>query len=109
MGPWNLGSWTGRPWHELDVESWRVDPSFDRHGGESLTALLARVGALLDEWHSDRGRVAVVTHASVIKAAVIHALRAPPEAMWSLDIAPGSSTELHSTSSGWRVARTGCR
>ena len=109
LGPWDLGSWTGRAWHELDVKAWRADASFDGHGGESLTALIARVGALLDEWHTDSGRVAVVTHAAVIKAAVVHALRAPGEAMWNLDIAPASFTELHSTASGWRITRTGCR
>ncbi len=90
--PWDLGTWTGRPWHELDLESWRADPSYNAHGGESLIALLARVRALLDEWHTRPGRVAAVTHAAVIKAAVVHALRAPIEAMWQLTWAPSALT-----------------
>ncbi len=109
LGPWDLGTWTGRPWHELDLESWRADPSYNAHGGESLIALLARVRALLDEWHTTAGRVAAVTHAAVIKAAVVHALRAPIEAMWKLDVAPASQTELHATPAGWRVTRVSCR
>ncbi len=86
-----------------------MDPSYNAHGGESLLALLARVAALLDEWHPRSGRVAAVTHAAVIKAAVVHALRAPIEAMWQLDVAPASRTELHATRAGWRVACVGCR
>ncbi len=110
LAPWDLGTWTGRPWHELDLASWRADPSYDAHGGESLIALFARVSALLDEWHTAAGRVAVVTHAAVIKAAVVHALRAPIEAMWHLDVAPASLTELHAIPpGGWRVTRVGCR
>lgn len=111
---WDLGAWTGRPWQELDLGAWRTDPSYDAHGGESLTALLDRVGALLDRWHPrtgrvETGRVAAVTHAAVVKAAVVRALGAPAEAMWGLDVAPGSRTELHTTASGWRVTRVGCR
>ncbi len=56
LGPWDLGTWTGRPWHELDLESWRADLSYNTHGGESLIALLARVRALLDEWHTTPAR-----------------------------------------------------
>ncbi len=104
-----MGTWTGQPWHDLDLASWRADPSYNAHGGESLTALLARVNALLDEWHGEVGPIAAVTHAAVIKAAVVHALRAPVEAMWNLDIAPASRTELHATPSGWRITHVGCR
>ena len=109
LRPWDLGSWTGRPWRELDLASWRRDPSYDAHEGESLTALLARVDALLSEWTTRTGRVVAVTHGAVIKAAVVHALRAPVEAMWTLDIPTGSVTELHRMRSGWRVSRVGSR
>lgn len=105
---WDLGTWTGQPWQTLDLASWRTDPSYAGHGGESLTALLARVSALLAEWHTRTGRLAAVTHGAVIKAAIVHALQAPTEAMWHLDVAPSSLSELHATEFGWRVTRVNC-
>lgn len=108
LGPWNLGRWAGRPFDELDLVAWRSDPTYDLHGGESLLALSARVQGLLHEWHDATGRVAAVTHAAVIKAMVVHALRAPLDAVWDVDIAAGSFSELHATPVGWRVVRVNC-
>lgn len=107
LAPWDLGDWAGRPWQDLDLASWRTDPAYDAHGGESLLALAARVSGLLVDWHSRTGRVAAVTHGAVIKSAVAHALHAPVTAVWDLDVAPGSVTELHSNGAGWRVTRVG--
>jgi broad specificity phosphatase PhoE len=103
LRPWDLGSWTGRPLADLDLAAWRGDPGYDAHGGESLLALIARVGTLLEQWHGLHVRLVAVTHAAVIKAAVVHALGAPAAATWDLDVHPGSTTELHPTRSGWRV------
>lgn len=108
LGPWNLGSWTGRPFADLDLVAWRADPAYDAHGGESLVALSARVRGLLSHWHDSTGRIAAVTHAAVIKAMVVLALRAPLEAVWDVDISPGSFTELHAAPGGWRVVRVNC-
>jgi broad specificity phosphatase PhoE len=109
LGPWDLGEWTGRPLRDLDLLAWRTDPAFAGHGGESLLAMSERVRLLLADWHRRPGRLAAVTHAPVIKLAVVQALRAPVQAVWDLDVAPGSTTELHSTPSGWRVTAVSCR
>lgn len=110
LGPWDLGTWTGQPLANLpDLTAWRADPAWCGHGGESLLALQQRVADLLARWHSQPGRLAAVTHAAVVRAAITHVLRAPAEAAWDLDVAPGSLTELHSTATGWRVVRVGCR
>lgn len=103
LRPWDLGAWTGRDLAELDLEAWRADPGYDAHGGESLHALAARVGRVLAEWHGRGGRLVAVTHAAVVKVAVVHALRAPVESTWDVDVAPASTTELHATPTGWRV------
>ncbi len=108
LGPWDLGRWSGRPFDELDLNAWRSDPAYDAHGGESLLALRTRVQGLLDDWHDSTGRLAAITHAAVVKAMVVQALRAPLEAVWDVDVAPGSSTELHATPTGWRVVRVNC-
>lgn len=108
LRPWDLGAWTGRQLTELDPDdllAWRTDPAFDGHGGESLDAVHARVASLLERWHGEDGRVVAVTHATVVKAAVVCALRAPVPAVWDIDVHPGSATELHATSTGWRVVR----
>lgn len=109
LGPWDLGEWAGRPFDELDLAGWRSDPSFAAHGGESLVALAARAADLLSEWHDRPGRLAAVTHAAVIKAMVVHALKAPLEAVWDVDVRPASVTELHATAGGWRLTRLSCR
>ncbi len=110
LGSWDLGSWTGRPLAELpDLTAWYNDPAWSGHGGESLLALQERVAGLLGRWHTRAGRLAAVTHGAVVRAAVTTVLRAPPLAAWDLDVAPGSVTELHTTATGWRVVRVGCR
>ncbi len=53
--------------------------------------------------------VAAVTHGPLIKLAVVQALQAPVQAVWDLDVLPSSTTELHSTPSGWRVSAVSCR
>lgn len=109
LRPWDLGCWTGRALAEVpELATWHGEPSWSGHGGESLLALHRRVAGLLDRWHSRPGRWAAVTHAAVVRAAVTCALRAPPEAAWDLDVSPGSLTELHTTSTGWRVVRVNC-
>ena len=109
LRPWDLGDWTGRPLSELDLVGWRTDPAFVGHGGESLLALSDRVRDLLADWHARTGRLAAVTHAPLIKMAVVQALHAPVQAVWDLDVAPGSTTELHRTPSGWRVTAVSSR
>lgn len=111
LGPWRLGGWAGRGLAELpgaDLEAWRGDPDWSGHGGESLREVQARVHGLLHDWHGRDGRLVAVTHASVVRAAVTLALRAPVGSAWDVDVLPGSVTELHPTSSGWRLVRFGC-
>ena len=110
LGSWDLGSWTGLSVAALpDLERWRSDPSFAGHGGESLLDLQDRVTRWLAGWRERPGRWAAVTHGAVVAAAVTSVLRAPPLAVWDLDVSPGSLTELHTTRDGWRVVRVGAR
>lgn len=111
LRPWDLGDWAGRRLDALppaDLARWRADPAWRGHGGESLAEAVLRVQELLAEWHDLRGRVVAVTHAVVVRAAVLTALRAPLLAAWDLDVRPGSTTELHSSGDGWRVVHVGC-
>lgn len=82
-----------------------TDPDARPHGGESLSALLMRVGGWMDAQARLDGRVIAVTHAGVVKAALVHALDAPPTALWRVDVTPLALTELHAHDGRWTVAR----
>ncbi|WP_321815729.1 MULTISPECIES: histidine phosphatase family protein [unclassified Paraburkholderia] len=104
------GAWSGRRLIDIAQETpdalaaWTRDPAFQPPGGgESFEAVRERVSAWLDalpDAHADASLVAF-THASVIRAAVLHALDAPSAAFRQLEIAPLSVTQLRRTSSGW--------
>ena len=101
----DYGTWSGRTLDAVASENpdgialWLTDPSAAPHGGESLDALIRRVAAWLDGCAA--GRIVAVTHAVVIKAAVVHLLDAPANAIWRLDVAPLSITRLHSNGARW--------
>ncbi len=105
----DFGTWSGRTLaevHDADPGSsgaWMSDPAACPHGGESLRAMLGRVGGWLDAQAALDGRTIAVTHAGVVKAAVVHALAAPPEAFWRIDVAPLALTELHAHDGRWTV------
>jgi broad specificity phosphatase PhoE len=105
----DFGSWAGRTLEEVQAEdpeglaSWFTDPEAVPHAGESLAQLLTRVQGFLGRVRGSDGTTAAFTHAGVIRAAVVAALRAPIESFWRIDIAPLSTTELHATADGWRV------
>jgi broad specificity phosphatase PhoE len=107
----DLGTWAGRTLaqvHDVDpdgVSAWLTDPHACPHGGESLSALLARIGGWLDAQAAQDGRAIAVTHAGVVRAAVVHALDAPPAAFWRVDVTPLAVTELHAHDRRWTVAR----
>jgi broad specificity phosphatase PhoE len=111
IGECDFGSWAGRTLaqvHEQDAQGagdWMTDPEARPHGGESLSALLARVGGWLDAQAAREGRAIAVTHAGVVKAAVVHALDAPAAAFWRVDVTPLAVTELHAHDGRWTVAR----
>ncbi len=85
--------------------AWMTDPDAAPHGGESTSALLQRVGAWLSGEALRDGRAIAITHAGVVRAAVVHALGAPAGALWRVDVAPLAVTELHAHDGRWTVAR----
>lgn len=108
---WDLGRWRGSTLPEVaasdpdGVEEWLTDPASAPHGGESLTALLARTAGWLDGLGD--GSVVAIAHPALARAAVQHAVRADPAAFWRLDVAPGTVTSLSGRSQRWNVSRFG--
>src|SRR4051812_35188583 len=105
----DYGRWSGRKLadieaaHPAEVAAWLSDVAVAPHGGESLLALMRRVS----DWMTDRlrqnGHVIAVTHAAVIRAAVIHALDAPPDTFWRIDVEPLSVVDLRSDKRRWAL------
>jgi len=113
----DYGSWRGRRLAELAaeaaqasraphaLEAWLRDPAAAPPGGESFDAVLARVGAWLDGFAApadapDRTVIAI-THAAVMRAAIIHALHASSAAFAHIEIAPLTVVELRRSTRGW--------
>ncbi len=104
----DFGSWAGRSLAEVDeadAGAWMTDPAAAPHGGESLRAFAARIAGWLDAQARADGCSVAITHGGVVKAAVVHALAAPFDAFWRIDVSPLSITELHAHDGRWTVAR----
>jgi broad specificity phosphatase PhoE len=105
----DMGSWYGRTLDEVaatdapGLASWLADPRAVPHGGESVTQLCDRVAAWLDALPSDAGRVLAVVEQAVARAAVVHALGAPPQAFWRIDVPPLSTVELSGRGGRWNL------
>jgi len=109
----DYGTWTGRDLgeaqmqHPEDVAIWLSDPGIAPHGGESILQLISRAGRWMDG-QRDLGHTLAITHPAVIRAAIVHALEAPPITFWRIDIAPLSLTDLRWNGRVWTVRSSGC-
>ena len=107
----DYGNWTGRRLADLaaqtpiDLTAWMHDPDAAPHGGESFSQAVKRIGEWLDTLdvaQSNARDVIAVTHAAIIRAAVIHALAASSAIFPRIEIAPLTVVELHrSEQRGW--------
>ncbi|MFR9796545.1 histidine phosphatase family protein [Streptomyces sp. MS06] len=105
----DLGSWHGRTLDELAagepeaLAEWTTDPASAPHGGESVVRLCRRIGDWLDHLPGNAGRVLAVTPASVARASVVHALGAPPDAFWRIDVPPLTQVRLTGRNHRWNL------
>lgn len=111
----DLGRWAGRSLAAIAADepaalaAWLADPAAAPHGGEDGAALLARVGGWLEACARLGGRTLGVTHAAVVRAAIVHALGAGPPVLRHIDAAPLTLTELSWHAGCWRLRATGGR
>jgi broad specificity phosphatase PhoE len=105
----DYGRWTGRTFDEVQAQEpdaladWIKDPTAAPHGGESVVAMIARVSAWLDAQLTMPGAMLAITHATVIRAAIVCALEAEPRSFWHIDIAPLSLTQLSGNGGRWTL------
>jgi len=97
----DFGGWAGHGAEEVfaadpeGLAAWHADPDAAPHGGEGLAAVRSRAARVLAAAAAAGGTTWAVTHGGLIKAALVEVLGLPSAAVWRLDAAPASVTELH--------------
>ncbi|UDL89214.1 histidine phosphatase family protein [Mesorhizobium sp. PAMC28654] len=106
------GRWAGKSLEAVHADdpqgiaAWLADPDAAPHGGESLADVSRRASTFMDRLMAERGHTIVVTHASVIRAAIVHVLGAPLAACRRIDIEPLGVTEFSSDGRRWMLRIT---
>lgn len=106
----DMGRWRGLTLGEAmarepeSVDAWLADPRSTPHGGESLLAFISRVGGWLDTRPADDGgRIVAVAEPSVIRAALVYVLKAPPATYWNIDVRPLSAATVTGRAGRWNL------
>jgi broad specificity phosphatase PhoE len=87
--------------------TWLGDPTAAPHGGESVAAMIERVGDWLAQSLAREGATLAVTHASIVRAAIVNALGAGPSAFARIDVAPLSLARLSGHGQRWNLVALG--
>jgi broad specificity phosphatase PhoE len=87
--------------------AWLGDPRAAPHGGESVAALIERTRAWLTQSLARDGATLALTHASVVRAAIVTALGAGASAFWRIDVAPLSLARLSGREGRWNLTALG--
>jgi ribonuclease H / adenosylcobalamin/alpha-ribazole phosphatase len=109
-----FGEWDGLTFAEVrarwpaELDAWLASTSVAPPGGESFDAVQVRVGAALDRLlRSYAGQtVAVVTHVTPIKLLVCLALNVPIQAVFRMELLPGSRSEVRWYADGMASLRS---
>jgi broad specificity phosphatase PhoE len=105
----DVGRWAGQSVGNLAeteaeaLSAWMTDPAALPHGGETIDRLCERVSVWLRTMSEREGRVLVVTHPAVIRAAILAAIHATSTSYWYIDIAPLAVVELTSNGRRWAL------
>jgi broad specificity phosphatase PhoE len=87
--------------------AWLGDPAAAPHGGESIAALIERVSAWLTQSLTRDSATLAVTHASVVRAAIVNALGAGASAFYRIDVAQLSLARLSGHAGRWNLVALG--
>lgn len=109
----SYGSWQSRTLDDIAeadpqaLQAWLEDPDAAPHGGESLAALYDRISNWLDDCLAAGGHSLVVTHAPVIRVAVLKTLSAPLASFWRIDVEPLAIADIRSDGRRWALRSLG--
>jgi len=101
------GRWSGSSFDDVCARepaaaaAWLSDPGAVPHGGESILSVMQRVSSWLAGEQTQHRRSIVVTHATIIRSAIVHAIAAPPRSFWRIDVAPLSIIHLSGSNGRW--------
>jgi broad specificity phosphatase PhoE len=87
--------------------AWLQDPGSAPHGGESLAVLIERVGDWLTQVLARESATLAVTHAAVVRAAIVNALGAGSSGFARIDVAPLSLARLSGHGQRWNLVALG--
>ncbi|SFA59205.1 Broad specificity phosphatase PhoE [Paracoccus halophilus] len=103
----DYGRWAGQSFqHVLRREprkllSWMRQPDTAPHGGETIAALLERVGLWFQALPRDGGHVLAISHAAILRAAIATVIGAGPAAFWRIDAGPLTMADFRSNGRRW--------
>jgi broad specificity phosphatase PhoE len=103
----DAGRWRGRTLDSLltddpeGLAAWLTQPSVTLPGGESLVGLISRVGGALDGRAWPDGRSVLVVSPLVVRAALVHLLRAPASLIFAFDVGPLTSVTVSGHGGRW--------
>jgi broad specificity phosphatase PhoE len=109
----DYGRWAGRRMSDVQeqepeaMRAWLTDVEAAPHGGEPLAAVLDRAARWLDSCSQFTGHVVAITHAAVVRAAIVHAIGAPSASFWRLDIEPLGLSDLRWNDGLWTLRAMG--
>ena len=109
----DYGRWTGLTLNQVLLKeprkliTWFRDPAKAPHGGESIQQLLERVAAWVQERTRAKGHTVAITHASVIRAAVVYLTQGSLQTFWRVDVLPLSATDFRSNGRRWVLRSLG--
>lgn len=104
----DFGRWQGRAMADIAAAepdafaAWQADPFAAPHGGESVAALAGRVGGWLQS-ERDGGTMLAITHGTVLRAAMLAVLEAPPASFWKVEAPPLTRLVLSSDGRRWSL------
>jgi broad specificity phosphatase PhoE len=87
--------------------AWLGDPAAAPHDGESVAGLIERTGAWLTQALPRESATLAVTHASVVRAAIVNTLGAGSSAFARIDVAPLSLARLSGHAGRWNLVALG--
>jgi broad specificity phosphatase PhoE len=87
--------------------AWIAETAAAPHGGESLAAVIERVGVWLTQSLAREGATLAVTHAAVVRAATLNALGADSAAFARIDVAPLSLARFSGYAGRWNFVALG--
>jgi broad specificity phosphatase PhoE len=109
----DFGRWAGRSLAKVQAQApevvadWLQNPYAAPHGGESFADVMTRVSGWMDGLLAGNGSVLAITHPSVIRAAIAHALGAGPETFRHIDVAPLTRAKLSCGVGRWTLVSSG--